>query len=315
MDSAFPQGVKVADLPPRIKSLESRWGCFIAPDSKNGGVYLAINDSMTGWGQSKDSFVVALNKDGGLRWITQGKTLGTPQVQMAPGEIGCLRRIAGIAHDCVVVNDFWEGPWPLSSYVWDRDGLWVGGLMDEIDRNAAPNWRYGAGAEALGTTMITDPKTGQVYLYWHGYNDIRVGRVIGWDGWVRESGKVTLDKAAPASTPRLTEVPPGTGKGLLLEFWDQTQPEKTEPVVVRLTDVNNENWGLMPEAGGPDGFRLLGGGRSARVTGELEAFQTGWHSFVSDGYFGSWKIGDTQLKANSFNEIYMEAGKRYPDLG
>ena len=166
---------------------------------------------------------------GSQRWITGGKTIGSPQSHIAPGDIGCFRRIAGTTHDCVVINDFMEGPWPLTSYVWDRDGLWVGGVMDKIDRKAAPVWRYGAGGESLGTTLVNDPKTGDVLLYWHGLNELRIGKVTGWEGWERKSGKVQLVAAAATKPPMLTEVPPGTGKGLQLEFWDQRTLTTTRP--------------------------------------------------------------------------------------
>lgn len=312
----FPAGRTLLKLPPRVKHTEPRWGSYITADPVNGGWYVAVNDSMKNWGHSTDSFLIAYNADGSRRWITPGKTGGTPQSHIAPGDIGCFRRIAGTTHDCVVINDFMEGPWPLTSYVWDRDGLWVGGVMDEIDRKAAPVWRYGAGGESLGTTLVNDPKTGDVLLYWHGLNDLRIGRVTGWEGWERKSGKVQLAAAAVAKQPMLTEVSPGMGKGMQLEFWDQNKPgwDKHEPALVRLTDVNNESWGQGPAAGGPDGFRILGNGRVARVTGEIEAYQTGWHAFSTDNYppKTQYKITGVELGRYSFNEVFMEAGKRYP---
>jgi hypothetical protein len=312
----FPAGKPMLELPQRVKqSISDRWGSYITADPVNGGWYLAINDRMTNWGRSTDSFLAAYNADGSHRWITGGKTIGSPQSQIAPGDIGCFRRIAGTTHDCVVINDFMEGPWPLTSYVWDRDGLWVGGVMDEIDRKAAPVWRYGAGGESLGTTLVNDPKTGDVLLYWHGLNDLRIGKLTGWEGWERKSGKVQLVAAAAAKQPILTDVPPGTGKGLQLEFWDQSKPEwqKQDPALVRLTDAN-ESWGKGPAAGGPDGFRILGNGRVARVTGEIEAYQTGWHAFSTDNYppETTYRIAGVELGRYSYNEVYMEAGKRYP---
>ena len=198
----FPLGKPLLPLPARVTAIEPRWGSYVTKDPQpNSGWYAAINNAMPDWGTSKDSFVIAYNADGTQRWITGGKTIGTPQAHLAPGDIGCFRRIAGLTHGCVVLNDFMEGAWPLTSYVWDHDGLWVGGVMDEIERKAAPVWRYGAGAEALGTTLVNDPKTGDVLLYWHGYNDVRIGKVTGWDGWVRSAGSVKLTAVAPSSVP------------------------------------------------------------------------------------------------------------------
>lgn len=308
--SDFPASQPMLELPPHAERITSRWGSYMTADPKNGGWYVAINSDMPTWGQSKDSFLIAYNADGSQRWLAGGKTIGTPQSHLAPGEIGCFRRIAGTTHDCVVVNDFKEGAWPLTSYVWDRDGLWVGGVMDEIDRQVAPVWRYGAGGEALGTTLVNDPTTGDVLLYWHGFNDVRIGKVTGWKGWVRKSGQVNLAAAAPATSPRLTEVEPGTGQGLRLEFWDQSKPVEAL-ALIRLTDLTNEHWG---PSGGSDGLRILRGGLVARVTGEIEAYQTGWHAFRADGYppKTTYRIAGFELGQYSFNEIYLEAGKRYP---
>jgi hypothetical protein len=155
----FPAGKTLLKLPPRVKSIEPRWASYITADPQ-GGWYVAINDSMKNWGHSSDSFLIAYNADGTQRWITPGKTGGTPQSHLAPGEIGCFRRIAGTTH----------------------------------------------------------------------------------------------------------------------------------------------------------GFRILGNGRVARVTGEIEAYQTGWHAFSADVYPPKtrYRIAGVELGRYSFNEVYMEAGKRYP---
>jgi len=310
----YPVGAPFLELPPRAlagRGIEGRWGSYIARDSKTGTWYVAINASMTDWGRTTDSFLIAYDSDGSRRWTAGGRTIGSPQSHLAPGEIGCFRRIAGCTHDCVVVNDFHEGEWPLTSYVWDRDGLWVGGVMDEIDRRAAPVWRYGAGGEALGTVLVDDPRTGDTLLFWHGYNDVRVGRVTGWDGWMRSAGTVRLTAAAPPAAPPLTAVPPGAGRGLLLEAWDPDRPRPDgTPSIRRLTDIHNEHWG---PGRGPDGIRAADG-RLVRVTGELEAFQSGWHAFAAEHYPPRtvYRIAGIELRRHSFNEVELEAGKRYP---
>ncbi|MBE7500464.1 MAG: hypothetical protein HS113_09205 [Verrucomicrobiales bacterium] len=310
----FPAGTPLLELPPRAlagKGLEGRWGSYITQDSRSGIWFVAINASMTDWGRSTDSFMTSYNADGSRRWIVGGRTVGSPQSHLAPGDIGCFRRIAGTTHGCVVVNDFQEGEWPLTSYVWDSDGLWVGGVMDEIDRRAAPVWRYGAGGESLGTVMVNDPRTGDVLLFWHGYNDVRVGRVTGWDGWVRASGKLSLSTAAPSSTPILTAVPLGKGQGLMLEAWDlDRRAPEGRPSFQRLTDLQSENWG---PGKGPDGIRSFDG-RMVRVTGELEAFQSGWHAFAAEHYPAKtrYRIAGIELHRRSFNEVELVAGQRYP---
>jgi hypothetical protein len=71
-----------------------------------------------------------------------------------------------------------------------------------------------------------------------GYNDVRIGRVTGWDGWVRDSGKIQLSGTTPAFTPQLTAVAPGKGQGLLLEA-DRDRPAPDgRPSFQRLTDLH-----------------------------------------------------------------------------
>jgi len=302
----LPSGIPLFTVSDRVKAIEGRWGNYNALDASTGHWYAAFNSDMTNWGTSTDSFLAAYDATGRQRWIAGGRTVGTPQARIAPAEIGCFRRIAGLTHDTIVINDFMEGPHPLTSYVWDRDGLWVGGVMDEIDRNAAPTWRYGAGAEALGTTLWTDPKSGEVLLFWHGYNDIRIGRVTGWQGWQRQTGTLQLLAAAAPSTPSLTEVPPGTGTGLTLEAF---KPGETAPFVRRLTHAT-ESWGPSK---GPEGITAFDG-LNARVTGEVEALHTGWHHFAADNYPPNtvYRIAGIILDRYNSNEVYLDAGKRYP---
>jgi hypothetical protein len=305
----YPAGKPFLKTPDRAKNIEGRWGSYYATDPKTGEWYAAYNANMPTWGTSKDSFLVAFDPQGNQRWITGGRTIGTPQSFLSPSDIGCFRRIAGLTHDCVVLNDFAEGPRPLTSYVWDRDGLWVGGLMDEIDRKACPAWRYGAGGEALGTTIHTDPKTGKVLLFWQGINDIRIGEVTGWDGWIRNNGTIKLTAASKPVAPVVTEVAPGTGTGLWLEAF---APNEKEPKTKRLT-TGEESWGTGT---GPDGLRLYNG-NCVIVTGEIEALYTGWHTLSLPRMpYQKWSIDGhdfSHVSGNNTNdELYMEAGKRYP---
>ena len=76
----FLAGKPMLALPPRVKKgISDRWGSYITADPVSGGWYLAINDTMTDWGRSTDSFLVAYNADGTRRWITGGKKWATPR--------------------------------------------------------------------------------------------------------------------------------------------------------------------------------------------------------------------------------------------
>ena len=306
----FPTGTLLTKVPVRAGGIEPRWASYIARDAATGGYFAAYNANMPDWGTSKDSFVCSYDAQGKQRWTAGGRTIGTEQAFIGPNDIGCFRAIAGVTHGCVVANDFLEGPYPLVSYVWDNDGLWVGGVMDEIDRDAAPTWRYGAGAEAFGTVMHTDPKTGEVLLFWHGMNDVRIGRVTGWDGWERKNGTIDLATAAAPFAPSVTEVRYGTGTGLWLEGWRQGI---TTPVVERLTNAA-ESWGLSK---GPDGLMIFAG-LLARVTGEIQPLHTGWHTFQLPGMPRLvLRIGDHYIFNHgrvASDDVYLEAGKLYPIL-
>lgn len=140
---------------------------------------------------------------------------------------------------------------------------------------------------------------------------MRVGRVTGWNGWVRDSGKIKLSGAAPSHTPALTVTPPAKGQGLLLEAWDPDRPAPDgQPSFQRLSGLHSEHWG---PGKGPEGIRAFDG-RMVRVTGEIEAFQSGWHTFAAGHYPPKtrYRVAGIELRRHSFNEVELEAGKRYP---
>lgn len=51
---------------------------------------------------------------------------------------------------------------------------------------------YGLCGEQFGGSLYTDPKTGEVFFYGAGQNNVPVYRITGWDGWTRKSGTVEL---------------------------------------------------------------------------------------------------------------------------
>lgn len=205
----FPTGRAFRELPARANSIEGRWASYFYLDPASKAFYAAINNKMPGFGQSSDSFLTKWDEQGKAQWEV-GKTIGSAATYVPPGQIGTFRRIAGKTHGCLVLTDFMEGPDPATTYVWDDDGLWVGGIMDAIDTTVTPRWRYGLGAETLSSLLYTDPKTGEVLFFSHGVNDGRVYRITGWDGWERQAGTVIL--AQPAL--------PEAGSGLRADYFD-----------------------------------------------------------------------------------------------
>ena len=87
---------------------------------------------------------------------------------------------------------------PGLTYVWDPDGLYVGGLLDDPDLNGIEKHWYQCGGEFCHAAVHTLP-SGDVLFYGNWENEIRVYRVSGWGGWTRQTGTVRLDRTRPAA--------------------------------------------------------------------------------------------------------------------
>jgi hypothetical protein len=78
-------------------------------------------------------------------------------------------------------------------HVWDRDGLWVGRLLESpLLSKRAPPEAYVLCGEQFGGSLYTNPKTGDVLFFAAGVNNVPVFRITGWDGWTRKTGTVAL---------------------------------------------------------------------------------------------------------------------------
>ena len=130
--------------------------------------------------------VARWNAAGKLQWVV-GRHSATGGA--APGEGRYFWRIMGTTHECVVVGDAENS----LQHVWDRDGLWVGRLMESpLLSKGAPPEAYVLCGEQFGGSLYTNPKTGEVFFYGAGVNNVPVYRITGWDGWTRQSGTVEL---------------------------------------------------------------------------------------------------------------------------
>ncbi|HYO69448.1 MAG TPA: PA14 domain-containing protein, partial [Archangium sp.] len=252
---SFPDGDLAFPTPSRVTQIEDRWGSYFARDEQTGEVFGAFNDR-AGFGTSEDSFVGKWKADGTPAWLVGGPTLGHESAFVPPGAIGTFRRIAGVVDGSVVLTDFYEGPRPATTYVWDRDGLWVGGVLDNPDTSVAPGWMYGLGAETLASTIVKHPVTGEVYLLGTSINEVRVYRITGWDGWVRMQGDVQLGASPGTSTP---------GTGFRVDFYGDTALS---------TPVGTQHLATVDLSD-----RSLPGVRGARWTGELVPPSTTTYTF------------------------------------
>jgi hypothetical protein len=244
----MPQGEVFGDCPIRFHPqhfADSRWSVFMHQDQKSGKLYAAFNDWTRNWCDYDDSFMQQWSVNGKSTWTVSQLGKGFS----LPGEVRThLRGIAGIAHDCVVAidNDGGSNTQKLFgklSYVWDSDGLFVGGLMDSMElQDIAKHW-YQLGGEFCHASVATLPK-GDVLFFGNWENEMRVYRISGWNGWQRQSGRVQL--TAPAA--------PHTGQGLTVTSFEDTA--MTKPREVSLDRQIDRTW--SPTILAPGGLRWTG---------------------------------------------------------
>jgi hypothetical protein len=232
-----------------------RIGCVgIWPDGE-GGWFGAFNNGNNGFGMGFMSAKVGANRV--VRWDATGKLLWdvgrhSPDLGVRPGEARSFFRTAGVAHGCVAVTDI-ECYYNVKNlvYVWDRDGLWVGRLLENPDTNAAPAEAYTLCTENFGGSLIEITpamktpglNAGDVIFFGSGQNDTRVYRITGWETMRRQTGTVevppefaaTLAAKAEreAKRPDLAHV----GRVSVEKVdGDLKKWEKTTPLTIRLGD-------------------------------------------------------------------------------
>jgi hypothetical protein len=244
----MPQGDLFGDCPTRFHPqhfADTRWSVFMHQDQKSGKLYAAFNDWTRNWCDYDDAFMQQWSANGKSTWTVSQLGKGFS----LPGEVRThLRGIAGIAHDCVVAidNDGGSNTQKLFgklSYVWDSDGLFVGGLMDSMESKDTPKHWYQLGGEFCHASVVTLPD-GDVLFFGNWENEMRVYRISGWNGWQRQSGRVQL--TAP--------VAPHTGQGLTVTSFDDVA--MTKPREVALDRQIDRTW--SPTKLAPGGLRWTG---------------------------------------------------------
>ena len=231
----MPAGERFATMPSRFDPnhfADTRWSVFMGQDPKTGTLYAALNDWTRNWCDYDDSFMQKWSADGAAQWTVSQLGKGFA----APGEVRThLRGIAGIAHDCVVAidNDGGSNTQKLYgnlSYVWDADGLFVGGLMDTSEFDGIAKHWYQLGGEFCHASVATLPG-GDVLFFGNWENEMRVYRISGWNGWQRQSGKFQLKKPAAAHT----------GQGLTAVTFEDAAC--TKPLGVAVAPSIDVTWG------------------------------------------------------------------------
>jgi hypothetical protein len=265
-----------AQCPDRFRqgTADGRWGAYLFHDPASGALFAALNPGTADWCLSGDSFMQQWTPSGAIGWsageLGPSPTVHGAYVPTRPGLIYWnLRGIAGVAHDCVVATDV-DGGWfseRAQTYVWDRDGLFVGGVMDAPDLTAAPEFMYHLGGELAHSTVLTLPD-GDVLFAGNWENEMRIYRVRGWDGpdspWTRASGAVRVRAASRDEI----------GQGLTTEALGAASPDA--PDLVRVESPNQ-----------PRGPAKLAGVKARAITG------TRWRGSVrpelGPSYQGYWR--------------------------
>ena len=140
--------------------------------------------------------LVKCDPSGNPLWIVGQRAAGR---NAAPGESKRFFRVLDPVYGCAVVTDYADS----MVHVWDRDGLWVGRLMDNPDLHAAPQTAYEVGCENFGGATFTVPpdcrtpglQPGEVLYFGCTANSTPVYRISGWDQFQRQNGNLTISTA------------------------------------------------------------------------------------------------------------------------
>jgi hypothetical protein len=163
------------------------WASREAPfEQKHGGFVGSWLDN--------DSNLFACYKNRVAKWGKDGKHLWTvgktgPKGRLAQGETYNNYRVTGTVYGNFVVADIYDS----LNHVWDKDGLWVGRLLERpVITNEIPEEAYQLCGENFGGSIFTHPKTGVVYFLGGGGNSTPVYRITGWDQFSRQTGTLEV---------------------------------------------------------------------------------------------------------------------------
>ncbi|MEX0777494.1 MAG: FlgD immunoglobulin-like domain containing protein [Phycisphaeraceae bacterium] len=231
----------VAVLPNDIRKIEPRWGGTLVIDGERNEYYAGINDQIQVWNTTASSTVVKMNSKGEVVWRVSERGKGR-------GQVDAFRRGIGFYSNCAMFVNFgreWHDDRITRSYVWDRDGLWVGALMDNPDFSKGRQWDYSLGGEARAISIHPIEGSSDLYLYACWLNDARVYRISGWDNWRRDSGTVAIADArkyeVPAANLLKPLTPPGE-PGLVCEFYNTPTPSDEKSAESRVVTKIDLDW-------------------------------------------------------------------------
>lgn len=178
-------------------SLTDATSMTIAAD---GSVYVADQREVT-WGTKTNNKIRKFYWNGQLAWSAGTQAFGANVtsrrgLRPATGTMSAIKHMMRtVVHNVVIAQDYGgtlEGEFPLLTYAYDTDGLWVGGLFDNPDLTAAPAYMYSLFDDNGTGDVFQDPATGGVLYLGGNINDVRVYKITGWDTMRRQQGTVTI---------------------------------------------------------------------------------------------------------------------------
>lgn len=169
-------GAPVYDWAKRETPFEQKFGGFRGSWlDQQGNLFTCYKNRIAKWG-----------KDGAFQWTVGRKG---PKGRLAPGETFNIYRVTGTVGGNFVVADIYDS----HNHVWDKDGLWVGRLLEQpIITNRIPKEAYRLCGENFGGTIFKHPRTGVVYFLGGGPNATPVYRITGWDTFSRQTGAAVV---------------------------------------------------------------------------------------------------------------------------
>lgn len=158
---------------------------WLPADQQRGANGLWIDRDGNRWGCDKQR-LMRWNPDGTLAWTVGRPTAGA---RPGPGETKSIHRMIGTAHGTCAVAEIHNS----DSGVWDRDGLWVGRLLEAPDLSKTTARAYELCGENFGGVIIEEPGRPGAALYYGGTpNAVAVYRITGYADLRRSGGQVSL---------------------------------------------------------------------------------------------------------------------------
>jgi hypothetical protein len=245
---SLPAGDAVATVSDRFSAFPSdaRFGALLFHDVATDYLYATFNTAMADIPLFGDAFAQQW-RNGQSSWavgeLGPASTTFAGNLSYQPTDPGLiywtLRGISGVTHGCLVATDY-DGGWngePAHTYVWDRDGLFVGGILDNPDLGGGVQpFMYQCSGEFAHSALYT-AANGDVYFAGTWENDARIYKVTGWDDWVRLSGTFVVGSTDPSNT----------GEGLAATYFDNEV--FTDPRTTRVDGPIDFNWGSAIPSG------------------------------------------------------------------